>query len=51
VIRRQLEELDEAKAAGRISEEEAARREQELLSRLIQLSTGATAPRINRQTR
>lgn len=44
VIRRQLEELDEARAAGLISEEEAAQREEELLSRLIQVNTGSTAP-------
>ena len=44
VIRRQLEELDEARAAGRISEEEAAEWEEELLSRLLQPGTGFTAP-------
>jgi cytochrome c-type biogenesis protein CcmH/NrfG len=38
VIRRQLEEIEEARAAGRMSEEDAARQEQELLSRLIQPS-------------
>jgi hypothetical protein len=38
VIRRQLEELEEARAAGRISEEDAARQEQELLGRLIRPS-------------
>lgn len=38
VIQRQLEEIEEARAAGRISEDEAARQEHELLSRLFQRS-------------
>jgi len=41
VIRRQLEELDEARSAGRIDEQEAARQEQDLLDRLFR-SSGPT---------
>ncbi|WP_432839647.1 gas vesicle protein GvpG [Dactylosporangium sp. CA-092794] len=40
-IRRQLEELDEARAADLISAEEAAERQQELLDRLFRRSGGA----------
>ena len=43
VIRRQLEELEEAGAAGRIPPEEKARREEVLLGRLLPASsTSAT---------
>ncbi|MFG2041821.1 gas vesicle protein GvpG [Dactylosporangium sp. NPDC048998] len=38
VIRRQIEEIEEARAEGRIGEEEAARQEEELLGRLFRPS-------------
>ena len=40
VIRRQIEELEEAQAAGAISDDEAAEREQELLDRLFRSGGG-----------
>ncbi|MER7008162.1 gas vesicle protein GvpG [Dactylosporangium sp. NPDC000555] len=38
VIRRQIEELEEARADGRIREEDANRQEEELLGRLLRPS-------------
>ncbi|MEV4515447.1 gas vesicle protein GvpG [Dactylosporangium sp. NPDC049525] len=44
VIRRQLEDLEDARAAGRVGEEEADRQEQELLDRLFRSPTAASRP-------
>jgi hypothetical protein len=44
VIRRQLEDLQDARDEGRIGDEEAARQEQELLDRLFRSPTTASRP-------
>ncbi len=42
-IRRQLEELDEARAAGQISDADLEQQQRELLGRLVQQPGGRTA--------
>ncbi|MGV9745641.1 gas vesicle protein GvpG [Rhodococcus zopfii] len=41
VIRRELEEIDEAAAAGRLTEDEEAAAQQAVLNRMIRPDTGA----------